>query len=245
VYPNNAVMVQNPHMINKPPMVESVVANDKPTMCMNQNVACTFLDTQYNGKLNQTWKTCINMNGINNHILYITPNNVVIKSIETAQIPEFVVNLNGQQTTCKIMIEDKYVAGFLYICGDWYVMMRLFGSTLNTEYFARTEANKVFYKLSNIKVDLNIENPNSEGTSIITIPEGSYELIDKTPFFALSNTPIVNIKTGFQNIIKASLIRGKSVFNVLQRFRQQKLFAHNEKEEIAKDVFSWLFGIDQ
>ena len=183
------------------------------------------------------------MNGINNHIIYLTPNNVVIKSIETAQIPEFVVKINGQQTTCKLLIEDKYIAGFLYICGDWYAMMRLFGTTLNTEYFARTEKNKVFYKLSNIHIDVDVENPDNGGSGIITFKEGSYEIVQKKTFFSINNTPFMNIKSGFENINKSSVVRGKSVFNVLQRFRQQKLFANNQKQELAKDATSTFFDL--
>jgi hypothetical protein len=209
------------------------------SQCENASIKCNFSDTQYTGKRNQTWKTCINMNGIYNHILYLTPNNVLIKSIETLQIPEFVIQCldktgNGIPMSSKIMIEDKYVSSFLYICGDWYAMMRLFGKTINTQYLARTENNRAFFKLSNISVDIDTKNPETNGTSIITIPYGSYEVVNKTTLAATSNVPTINITKGFVNIDKNSWVRGKRVFNVLQRFRQQKLLAHNAKEEAAK-----------
>jgi len=82
------------------------------TKCPGANDKCDLTDTQYQGKVNQTWKTCINMNGINNRIIYLTPNNVLIKSVETAQVPEFQVNVDNVPAPYKIKIEDKFVCGF-------------------------------------------------------------------------------------------------------------------------------------
>jgi hypothetical protein len=105
-------------------------------LCSNSLVKCNLLDKHYteNNKENEVWDTCIHMNGINNHIIYITPKNVVIKKIETAVIPEFAVKLSDEnnKSLCKIMIEDKYVGCFLKICGHWYAFMRLFGKTFNS-----------------------------------------------------------------------------------------------------------------
>jgi hypothetical protein len=97
-----------------------------------------FLDIKVANKINEIWETCIQ----SNRILYITPKNVLIKSIETIQIPEFCVNAGRNP----IRIENKCVGCFLKVRGIWYAIMRLFGTTLNTGYFALTEKNKVFYK---------------------------------------------------------------------------------------------------
>ncbi len=224
--------------------------------CENASVKCNVLDTQYTGKLNQTWKTCINMNGINNHIFYLTPNNVIIKSVDTIQVPEFVVKCldktgNGEPNTSKIMIEDMHISAFLYICGDWYAIMRLFNKVIMTDYLADTEDTRSFFKLSNIFVDIDTKNPEKNGNSVITIPYGSYEILDKSKItdpknIETSNSPTINITKGFVNINKKSLVRGQIVFNVLQRFRQQKLLANDVKQGLvvdavvdADEVFDW------
>jgi hypothetical protein len=75
------------------------------TNCPDATVSCNILDKQFKGKLNPTWNTCINMNGIYNHIIYITSTNVLIKSIETLQIPEFYVKLPDE--IINIEIEDS------------------------------------------------------------------------------------------------------------------------------------------
>ena len=131
-----------------------ITKEEQQQKCMNYNKSCPTFDTQLTNtknvknKINPTWKTCIyayadNKYEINYHIFYITPQNVIIKSIDSIQIPEFTVN--GRKHT--IMIEDKYISCFVLICGEWYAIMRLFGTTLNTELLARTEKNRAFYKL--------------------------------------------------------------------------------------------------
>jgi hypothetical protein len=202
--------------------------------CPDAQVTCNLLDKHYTegNKSNEVWDTCINMNGINNHIIYVTSKNVLIKSVETLQVPEFVVKFEGdtEPRTCKIMIEDKYIACFLKICGQWYAMMRLFGKTLNTGYLARTEKNKVFYRISNIEIDAN--DP-SGGTGLIKIPKDSYKDSDSTPIFSTSSTKVIELADKcFENINKQT----GNVFNVLQRFRQQKLAANDAKYEAIDNV---------
>jgi hypothetical protein len=202
--------------------------------CPDTQVNCNLLDKHYTegNKSNEVWDTCINMNGINNHIIYVTSKNVLIKSVETLQVPEFVVKFEGddEPRTCKIMIEDKYIACFLKICGQWYAMMRLFGKTLNTGYLARTEKNKVFYRISNMEIDAN--DP-SNGTGLIKIPKDSYKDSDSTPIFSTSSTKVIELTDKcFENINKQT----GNVFNVLQRFRQQKLAANDAKYHVIDNV---------
>ena len=211
--------------------------------CNNTETKCDTFDSQITNKnnitnkINPTWKTCINMNKINNHIIYITPENVAIKSIETLQIPEFTLSINNETKKYKIQIEDKYISCFLLICGEWYVMMRLFGKTLNTGYTARTEKNRVFFKLSNIKF---VYDENGSKDTTITIPNENYVDVELSTKLSTSNSPTIQLKDCFENIDKKN-----SVFNVLQRFRQQKLFANSAKNEAATNsvdgVFSWIF----
>jgi hypothetical protein len=39
-----------------------------------------------------------------------------------------------------------------------------------------------------------------------------------------------------ENINKSSLVNGEKVFNILQRFRQQKTYANDAKHDLARDV---------
>jgi len=206
--------------------------------CPNAKLACNWFDKHYtaNGKLNETWDTCIDMNGIKNHIIYITSQNVAIKSIESLQVPEFIVKLptENEPIKCKIMIEDKYVGCFLNVCGQWYVIMRLFGTTLNTGMLALTETNKAYYRVKNIEIDAN--DPET-GSSLITIPQGSYTESNDTPTLATSKTQIIKLNDNcFTNINKED-----DTFNVLQRFRQQKIWANAEKQELASEAVENIF----
>ena len=220
----------------------SKVRKGENNTCIDETVKCNILDKQLSSSLNQVWTTCINMNGIYNHILYITPKNVIIKSIETFQIPEFVVNVNGNSGSYKIMIEDKYVNCFLKICGDWYAMMRLFGKTINTSYLARTEKNRAFYKLKNIGDLLPTEFTNNDA---LRLPNGYYKIEDspRTFFsFATSSAQTIKIKDSHvENINKRTSVKNKPVFKVLQRFRQQKLLGNDAKQEAAEGALDVVF----
>lgn len=195
---------------------------------------CNILDTQYN-KQNPTWDTCITIDNKKNNIVYITSSNVIIKSIESAQIPEFMVKLlPAEQIKTKIMIEDKYVGCFIRISNQWYVMMRLFGKTLNTGYLARTEKNKVFYKLkSGITFDIDTTDTN-KGSGLIQIAPDSYTKEDKKQIVATSNAPTIILKNEFvENINKSNNL---PIFNILQRFRQQKLLGNDVKQVVAQEA---------
>ena len=187
--------------------------------CLKADVKCDYSDTQHSPKNNRLWNTCINENGINNHILYITPlNNLLIKDIETTRVPLFKIN----DKICKIQIENKFVNCFLNICGKWYAIMRLFGKTLNTGVFARTETNKAFYELKFINVN--------EETGSINID--NFTEYYKTLLFSNNNTPIIQLNNNtFTNIRKDN-----DVFKTLQKFRQQKIVGNAIKENLLIDV---------
>jgi hypothetical protein len=212
--------------------------NKSSHLCPDAEVSCNLLDKHYteNGKVNETWDTCIKMNGINNHIIYVTSKNVIIKSIESIQVPEFVVKLPNElgNTSCKIMIEDKYVGCFLKVCGEWYVIMRLFGKTLNTGVLARTEKNRVFYKIDGITINAN--NPEMDD-GLILFQNNSFEEIPDTTSISTSKTKVIKLRDGyFTNINKSS-----DTFHVLQRFRQEKLIANSQKQQVAYDVADEIF----
>jgi hypothetical protein len=113
-------------------------------------------------------------------------------------------------------------------------MMRLFGTTLNTGYFARTEKNRVFYKLNRGML------PDLEKSGLLEFKENEIENAEvesSESILSTSKTKVIKIKDEFvKNINKQSVVNNKVVFNVLQRFRQQKLFAHSVKEQVAQDV---------
>jgi hypothetical protein len=218
--------------------------NPSQMVCPDSKKPCNTLDKHYKGKQNETWDTCINMNGINNHIIYLTSSNVLIKSPETIQIPEFKILMNNVPTTCKIMIKDKYIASFIFICGNWYAIMRLLGTTINVDYLARTEKNEAFFLLNGVNIDINTNNPN-EGSGLIDIPK--YNTVSKDEVsqkLSTSKTPTIRLIEGsFTNIDKSSMVNNQAVFNVLQRFRQQKLLANDAKHEAVHTVFDGFFSL--
>jgi hypothetical protein len=218
------VVADKPMVVADKPMVENL-----PKTC-DVCVNIDWLDELYTSRINSVWKTCINMNDRYNKIIYVTQKNVLIKSVETLQIPEFQVQFDNILTIpCKLMIEDKYINCFLYICGNWYAMMRLFGTTINTGHFARTEKNKAFYKLNNA---VNIDN-----TGMIHIMPNTYTEVNKSTVLDTSETNIILFNSNVvENINKSSLVNGEKVFNILQRFRQQKIYANDAKRDLAVDI---------
>lgn len=206
------------------------------TECPSSSVSCDFLDTQFREKINPTWKTCIRMNNIYNHIIYITPLNMLIKSIESLQIPEFFVKFSDSSLVekCNIMIEDKYVACFLYFCGKWYVIMRLFGKTLNTQFLARTEKNRAFYEISGIDINLNTDDPQSGGDGVIELKNGDFTEEHNKHLLSTGASKVIKINDKhFTNINKTNDLQA---FNVIQRFRQEKIYANQVKKDMAQDL---------
>jgi len=249
--PNNVVLrpPETDVEMNPNPLLENNESKKTCPVCNEKGI----LDQEFGSTINSVWKTCIDMNGRKNKIVYVTSKNVFIKSIESLQIPEFYIKIQEkiegeikeETITCKIMIEDKYVGCFLYVCGEWYAIMRLFGKTINVDFLARTEKNKAFYKLKNIGIDLDIEpllnspeTPDTvSGSGLVEIKNGTYTKV--SPYTWLSNNKTRTIKLNedcFENINKKSIVNGESVFKIIQRFRQQKILG-NAAKYIAVDSF--------
>lgn len=228
-----------------------VPAQGPPVQTVPNPQKCDLFDTKFPRKENEIWKTCITVDNQPRNMIYITPRNVVIKSIETIQIPEFIIRVLDEDTgiqrnvKCVIKIEDKYVGCFVFINGYWYAIMRLFGSTLNTEYLARTEKNKVFYKLGGMTVDINVgENAdkNNNGTGVIIINTSMYNKKYIKTLLGNSKSPTITLTQEFVNINKENGAQG-NIFTSLQEFRQQKLLGNNVKQQAAYTTFDVLLGL--
>jgi hypothetical protein len=197
--------------------------------------SCKIFDTDNSkGKLNPTWETCITANNKENTVTYVTSSNVIIKSIESLQIPEFKVKIGSNSNptiNCKIMIEDKYVGCFLRIDGSWYALMRMFGSTyFNTGILAQTEKYKAFYKLTNIIID--------EGTSLVILP-GNSTRVNTSVTLKTSDAPIFKINDS--NVMNINKTTEPNIFNIMQGFRQQKIIANQAKTAVAETVTDSIF----
>jgi len=121
-----------------------------------------FFDTEIPGKKNKTWDTNIVIDDKSSiKVRYLTCINQIIRAVETTTIPEFIVKMDKEKQV-RIMIKDKYVSCFLRICGEWYVVMRLYGTVLSPVTFSNGSSTPqdTFYKLENISID---------DTSLITI----------------------------------------------------------------------------
>ena len=179
-------------------------------------------------------------------MIYMTPKNVLIKSIETIQIPEFVIDINNVKSRYVIRIEDKYVGCFVYLNKSWYAIMRLFGTTVNTHYLARTEKNKAYYKLDGIRVNVDIEK--NTGTGTINLSDNMYNKDYVKTVLGNKNTPTITLTGGFTNIDKKNGSEN-DIFISLQAFRQQKLLGNDAKQEgvytaidVAADTEFSIFG---
>jgi len=115
---------------------------------------------------------------------------------------------------------------------------------VNTGIFARTEINEAFFLLNGINIDINTNNPN-EGSGLIHIPK--YNTVSKEEVsqkLSTSKTPTIRLIEGsFKNIDKSSMVNNQAVFNVLQRFRQQKLIANDAKHEAVQTVFEGVLSL--
>ncbi len=175
-------------------------------------------------RVNETWKICYLINDIPTDIMYLTPKNVFIKSIELPQIPQFVVSINHIPTIVKIKIEDKYVSCILNINGIYYVIMRLFGKTLNTGIFARPEKNRAFYKLNN----LSFHPTNSK----IYIKKNTYEILNEVKILSSKRIPTINILPGYFENINST----HELFYLLKDFRISQVIKNEIKYEIIDEA---------
>ena len=121
--------------------------------------------------------------------------------------------------------------------------MRLFGTTINVGILARTERNKAYYKLKHIEINIDTENPdNPTSNSSIQIPSDKLTIIDESYTFSTSKTRTIQISSDcFENINKTN---DPTAFNVLQRFRQEKVIGNVVKQELAWTALETALGID-
>ncbi len=224
--------------------------NNLKDICPDANKMCHIFDKQLSQYM---WKTCIhvryslynkNKSGLLNneniryHILYLTPRNVIFKSVETIQIPEFFVNLNGQVNAYKIKIGTQHATCFLKICGEWYAILRLSGKTLNTNYLARTERNNAYYRLKNFNIN--------EETGEFSFSPGTYTMNTNRsiiPYVLVtSNSPEVELNSdSYENVYKNTKVNGNYVFHVLQRFRNEKILANQIKRTALRHIVNELY----
>lgn len=190
--------------------------------CNKKDVPCDIFDTRVDGTINPMWHTCLKKRGINYHIKYITPANMLIKSVESAQIPHFNVAMTTNlPAEYKLKIEDKFVSCFLKICGEWYAVMRLFGKTLNDGILALTVRNRVFYRVNTERIKIN------EETGVISISPESVKQTNEYYIFKTKQTPILNISISAVEHVDRK--HNEEVFRVLNTFRIQKIVGNAMK----------------
>jgi hypothetical protein len=113
--------------------------------------------------------------------------------------------------------------------------MRLFGTTINTGVWARTEANKAYYRLNP-----GFFNVNGNDTIILDKSKVSNENIPRVwlsgKWVSLSGKKnhIIRIKEGNYKLILKD--EPNNIFRKLQNFRNQKGIGNDEKINVASDV---------
>lgn len=205
--------------------------------CPNKDVKCDIFDTQLDGKVNPSWMTCINKRGVKYHIKYVTPANMLIKSIESVQIPHF--NVAGLTTAqqqqqgaieCKLKIENKFIGCFALICGEWYAIMRLLGKTINTGVLAMTVRNRAYYRLNTKYIQID------EATSAIKFAPDAIKQSDESYILSTKKTPILNLDAKVWEHVDRE--HNVEVFRVLNTFRIQKLVANVMKYQALGEIAS-------
>ena len=178
----------------------------------NDNIDCEITHFRDHKYPNQVWNTCITLDGITKHILYITPKNVIIKSIDTIQVPRFVAKINKTQMECTIAFtpvcnesvftfsfntvkrcnKQHYVSCFLRHCGTWYaIMIQPYSAIYNVH---------LFYKINHVKNMLNNQGEvvfsnknmvmgppsNGHGFKELTLnPDYLEEIVETSPIYPL------------------------------------------------------------
>lgn len=150
-----------------------IKAGETPNPSVEDSLSCEVVQnsklTIYKHKVNTVKEDIANIGNIQTKILYIIPKNVLIESVETIQQPLFEVFVNNSNISSKIKIEHRYINCFVYLCGEWYALMRL------PERLHRPAIidDKTFYKLKHISVDIDMQN-GENGTGRIIIPDNTY-----------------------------------------------------------------------
>jgi hypothetical protein len=197
-----------------------------------------FSSEEITKKKNKTWKKfTLSPNEEWNGFYFITQLNANIRSLDTMQIPKFVfdINISGdvRELELSIMIEDKYINCFVYHCGNWYAIMRIWGLSLQPDIGIlkkNTDAFNLYYKLINISFDFDVNKP-TEGTSIITV--------DSENFVIFNDGNSIKLKPQcFELIQKETIIDGETkIYNILEDFRNSEIYNNQEKFKI---VNAWL-----
>jgi hypothetical protein len=162
---------------------------------------------------NKIWNTCISLNGEINHILYVTPINVVIKSVDTYQTPTFIVRVmskgvQGNRTlNCSIAIYNNYVSCILRYCSEWYVILIQKNSLLYNNF--------VYYKLNGVKNVINTEGEVIFNQKMISIVNNNEIRINPNGFREITDEPTKEL---------------------LELFILQKMVAHDVKEIAALET---------
>jgi len=196
--------------------------NLEMSACPDKDVSCDTLDTKLDGAINPTWMTCLSKRGVKYHIKYVTPANMFIKSIESAQIPHFNVETPEGVMECKLKIENKFVSCFLKICGEWYAIMRLLGKTINTGVLAMTVRNRAYYRLDTKYIDIDEKN------GLVKIAKDAIDATEHGWYILMTKkTPglVINDKV-WEPVDRAHNVE---VFRVLNTFRIQKLLGNSAK----------------
>lgn len=214
--------------------------NTRSTKC-HDDIDCGVHNFQDKHYPNQIWNTCITMDGKTNHILYVTPINVAIKSADTFQVPLFAVRMKNAimessfafTPVCKENIfrfsfkgtkrcnKKHYVSCFLRHCGTWYVVMiQPYSLAYNVH---------LFYKIKHAKNLLNKQG----------------EMVFKPDMFVdLNGDSIASEELTFNPKYLEEIVETSSIRPLLQRFINEKNIANVLKQVAADVVFFEAVGID-
>ena len=200
------------------PSGEMQIPAEEQEDTMNCEVVQNYKLNKYKNKSNTVKEEIIKLGNIDTKIIYVIPKNVMIESVDTLQKPIFNIFINNTNMSSKIKIEKRYINCFVCLCGEWYAMMRIYNERIvRGAYYM--DYTKLFYKLHNIHVDIDINNPEN-GTGRIIISDNIYT--HKKELF--SSGKLVLVPESYTVITEKH-----SIYMPLHQFRNLKVLGNSAK----------------
>jgi len=141
----------------------------------------SLFDTEITGKKNKTWESAITDGATAIKVTFLTAINQWQRALETSNSLEFIVKLVNEERV-QIMIKNRYIACFINLCGEWYAIMRLYGTVVSPIMLSGLNTpSDTFYKLKDVAVD---------DSSLITIKN----YVEMPTPFSIFSTPTKIIK---------------------------------------------------
>ncbi len=164
-------------------------------------------------------------------IIYVIPSNtLLLKNVDSLRVPAFKIFMNNKYVSCNLKRSKKFINYLVVINNEWYAIMRIFRA-LNTGIFSAW-TNTIFYKFWPGAVIFNNVNYSISFNPICYTQTKENAL---GIFRSDSNEILV-----FKENCLVKVPRG-TIFNVLERFRNEQIISQEGKMMGIETGFNILF----